>query len=142
MDKIYELIDHTADLSIKVYGKDLEELLKNCSAAMMDVICDLNTIELKNQYSVSSSGNSEEELLVNLLQELLYLHEVKKLLFCKFEFKINDNIKNREVEGNVWGEEIDFSRHDLLNDIKAVTYSDLKVEHENGKLSVKITFDI
>ena len=142
MDKIYESIDHTADLSIKVCGKDLEELLKNCSAAMMDVICDLNTIELKNQYSVSSSGNSEEELLVNLLQELLYLHEVKKLLFCKFEFKINDNIKNREVEGNVWGEEIDFSRHDLLNDIKAVTYSDLKVEHENGKLSVKITFDI
>ena len=142
MDKIYEIIDHTADLSIKVYGKDLEELLKNCSAAMMDMICDLNTIELKNQYSVSSSGNSEEQLLVNLLQELLYLHEVKKLLFCKFEFKINDNIKNREVEGNVWGEEIDFSRHDLLNDIKAVTYSDLKVEHENGKLSVKITFDI
>ncbi|TDI96478.1 MAG: archease [Deltaproteobacteria bacterium] len=142
MDKIYELIDHTADLSIKVYGKDLEELLKNCSAAMMDVICDLNTIELKNQYSVSSSGNSEEELLVNLLQELLYLHEVKKLLFCKFEFKINDNIKNREVEGNVWGEEIDFSRHDLLNDIKGVTYSDLKVEHKNGKLSAKITFDI
>jgi len=142
MDKIYELIDHTADLSIKVYGKDLEELLKNCSAAMMDVICDLNTIELKNQYSVSSSGNSEEELLVNLLQELLYLHEVKKLLFCKFEFKINDNIKNIEVEGNVWGEEIDFSRHDLLNDIKGVTYSDLKVEHKNGKLSAKITFDI
>ena len=142
MDKIYELIDHTADLSIKVYGKDLEELLKNCSAAMMDVICDLNTIELKNQYSVSSSGNSEEELLVNLLQELLYLHEVKKLLFCKFEFKINNNIKNREVEGNVWGEEIDFSRHDLLNDIKGVTYSDLKVEHKNGKLSAKITFDI
>ncbi len=142
MNKKYELVDHTADLEIKVYGKDLEELLKNCSAAMMDVICDLNTIELKNQYSVSSSGNSEEELLVNLLQELLYLHEVKKLLFCKFEFKINDNIKNREVEGNVWGEEIDFSRHDLLNDIKAVTYSDLKVEHENGKLSVKITFDI
>jgi len=142
MDKIYELIDHTADLSIKVYGKDLEELLKNCSAAMMDVICDLNTIELKNQYSVSSSGNSEEELLVNLLQELLYLHEVKKLLFCKFEFKINDNIKNREVEGFVWGEEINFSRHDLLNDIKAVTYSDLKVEHKNGKLSAKITFDI
>lgn len=142
MNKIYELIDHTADLSIKVYGKDLEELLKNSSAAMMDVICDLNTIELKNQYSVSSSGNSEEELLVNLLQELLYLHEVKKLLFCKFEFKINDNIKNREVEGNVWGEEIDFSRHDLLNDIKGVTYSDLKVEHKNGKLSAKITFDI
>ena len=142
MNKKYELVDHTADLAIKVYGKDLEELLKNCSAAMMDVICDLNTIELKNQYSVSSSGNSEEELLVNLLQELLYLHEVKKLLFCKFEFKINDNIKNREVEGFVWGEEINFSRHDLLNDIKAVTYSDLKVEHENGKLSVKITFDI
>jgi len=142
MDKIYESIDHTADLSIKVCGKDLEELLKNCSAAMMDVICDLNTIELKNQYSVSSSGNSEEELLVNLLQELLYLHEVKKLLFCKFEFKINDNIKNREVEGFVWGEEINFSRHDLLNDIKAVTYSDLKVEHKNGKLSAKITFDI
>jgi len=106
MNKKYELVDHTADLKIKVYGKDLEELLKNCSAAMMDVICDLNTIDPKNEYKVSSDGNCEEELLVNLLQELLYLHEVKKLLFCKFEFKINDNIKNREVEGNVWGEEI------------------------------------
>jgi SHS2 domain-containing protein len=139
MNKEYEIIDHTADISVKVSGKNIEELLNNCSKAMMDIICDLNTIEPKNQYKVLLSGNSEEELLVNLLQELLYLHEVNRLLFSKFELKIN---KNKEVEGTLWGEEIDFSRHDLLNDIKAVTYSGLNVEHKKGKLSAIITFDI
>ena len=75
---------------------------------MMDIICDLDTIEPTNMYTVSVSGNSEEELIVNWLQELLYLHEVKRLLFCRFELKIN---QNKKAEGNCWGEEIDFSRH-------------------------------
>lgn len=139
MNKVYEIIDHTADISVKVYGKNLEDLLNKSSAAMMDIICDLNSVKPISQYQVSSSGKSEEELLVNLLQELLYLHEVKRLLFCKFEIKINEN---NEVECNCWGEEIDFSRHELLNDIKAVTYSGLNVEYRNEELSATITFDI
>ncbi|NIP39190.1 MAG: archease [Candidatus Dadabacteria bacterium] len=139
MNKNYEIIDHTADISVKVSAKSLEELLDKSSAAMMDIICDLNTIEPRHQYKISANGKSDEELIVNLLQELLYLHEVKRLLFCKFELKINEE---KEIEGACWGEQIDFARHDLLNDIKAVTYSGLQVEHKNGELSVTITFDI
>lgn len=139
MNKSYEIIDHTADISVRVSGRDFNELLINSSLAMMDIICDLNTIEAKNKYAVKSDGNSEEQLLVNWLSELLYMHEVKRLLFSDFEIKVNEN---KEVEGICKGEEIDFSRHDLLNDIKAVTYSGLNVEHKNGLLSATITFDI
>ena len=139
MDKPYEVIDHTADISVKVSGKTLSELLMNSALAMMDIICDLGSVKPLRGFKFSATGSSYEQLIVNLLQEILYMHEVNGLVFCRFEININE--KN-EAEVTCWGEETDFSRHDLLNDIKAVTYSGLKVENINGEISATITFDI
>lgn len=139
MKELYEILDHTADVRIKVSGGNLDELLINCSLAMMDIICDLKTVEPKEKYDVSCEGGSPEELIVNWLSELLYLHEVKRMLFCECEIKVKDR---ENVAGICRGEQIDENRHDLLTDIKAVTYSGLEVKEDNGMLSCNVTFDI
>lgn len=139
MNRFYELIDHTADVRIKVSGCNMKELLTNFSLAMMDIICDLKTIEPKEEYNVRCDGGCSEELIVNWLSELLYLHEVNRMLFCEFKIKVNDG---NNVTGICRGEKIDESRHDLLTDIKAVTYSGLEVKEEDGMLSCMVTFDI
>ena len=36
--KNYEIIDHTADMGIKVYGKNLLALFLNAAEAMFDII--------------------------------------------------------------------------------------------------------
>jgi len=139
MNKKYELVDHTADLAIKVYGKDLEELLKNSSVAMMDLISNLETVkpEIKKQLVVT--GQSPEQLLVNLLQEILYIHEVENLICSEAEVKV---INKYEAQSNIYGEKIDLKRHVLLNDIKAVTFCDLNIKKEKNILTTRIVFDI
>ncbi|MFH1640350.1 MAG: archease [Candidatus Omnitrophota bacterium] len=40
MKKNYELIEHTADIGIKVKGKDLNQLFRNFALAMFDIIAE------------------------------------------------------------------------------------------------------
>jgi SHS2 domain-containing protein len=139
MHKKYDFIDHTADLSVKVYGKNLEEIFINSSTAMMDLICNINMVRPLKSININVSGSTNEQLLVNWLQELLYIHEVKNLLFCSFIIK---SITKNNVSGSIQGEEFDKSRHELLNDIKAVTYNKMDIRKVGNKYSTIITFDI
>ena len=41
----YEIIDHTADIGAKAYGKNLSEAFENAAKAMFDIITDKSEIE-------------------------------------------------------------------------------------------------
>ncbi len=135
----YEILDHTADTCIRVYGKSFEELLRNAACAMMELITDRDKVEPAVVIEIEASGEDREELLVHWLQEILFAHQVKKMVFKDFEVKLEDETR---VKGKVFGEEIDSGKHELAADIKAVTYHNLKVEAVNDKLKVDIVFDI
>jgi len=77
----YTLIDHTADIGIDVVGATLRELFTNAAFALFDIITDLSKVECTAEYNIKISGIDREQLLVNWLTELLYLHDVKNLLF-------------------------------------------------------------
>jgi SHS2 domain-containing protein len=87
MQKNYELIEHTADIGIRVKGGDLKELFKNSALAMFDIIAEKKT---ENRSPCLLAGESQvkrlvigqkadnlEELLVNWLNELLSLSSAK-----------------------------------------------------------------
>ena len=74
MKKPYELIDHTADIAIKAYGKSLSEAFENAAKAMFDIITDSSEIESVGQYDVELEAPDLEQLLVDWLSELLFIH--------------------------------------------------------------------
>ena len=37
----YKILDHTADIGVIVYGKDLKALFENAGGAFFHLICDL-----------------------------------------------------------------------------------------------------
>ena len=139
MKKNYELLDHTADISIKVKAPSLKGIFIQSSVAMMDLICNIDKVNPINSFKIDASGVSSEQLLVNWLQELLYLHEVKNYLFSKFTIR---SINRGVITGSATGEKFDSSRHELLNHIKAVTYNNLEIKKENGNFVTIITLDI
>src|SRR3990172_4544097 len=116
----YELLDHTADVCLRIYGKSFGELFENAACAMMELITDREKI------------NPSQEIEIEV-------HGVKKMVFKDFRLNL---ISETHAKGKAIGEKIDIDKHELSFDIKAVTYHNLKIEPINDKLKVDIVFDV
>ena len=135
----YELLDHTGDLGIRVWAADVKGLFQEAGRALFDIITDLDKVEAHLHQEVSVEGSGQEELLVAWLNELLYLHEVKGLLFCDVA---PTEIDDTSVKGVATGEEFDEDRHVIKTSIKAVTYHELEIKEKDGLWHAQVIFDI
>ena len=138
----YKFIDHTADVAFEVKGKTLEELFESAALALeQTMVKDLKTIKHKTKKSIKLKAKNPEELLFNFLQELIFLKDAKLLLFSKFKFKIKEN-KEYELKAEAHGEKLSPKKHELLVDVKAVTYHYYKVEKIKNSWKAFIILDV
>ena len=137
--KTYELIDHTADVGIKAYGKNLSEAFENAAKAMFDIITDKSEIESLGQCDIKLEAPDLEQLLVDFLSELLFLNSAKNLVFGFFKVEIDE--KKKCLFAHVFGEKYNISKHKIGSEIKAVTYHMLEVNNKKP-YHVQVIFDI
>ena len=135
--KKYELIDHTADVGIKAYGKTISEAFENAAVGMFDIITDNSKIDSVGQYDIQLDAPDLEQLLVDWLSELLFLNSAKNLVFSSFKVSIDE----KHLSAQVFGEEYDTSKHKMGVEIKAVTYHILEVNNKEP-FYVQVLFDI
>jgi protein archease len=137
--KQYELIDHTADVAIKAYGKTLSEAFENAAKGMFDIITDNSEIENIGQDDIELEADNLEELLVDWLSELLFLNSSNNLVFGFFKVEIDE--KKNKLSAKVFGEKFNISKHKAGAEIKAVTYHMLEVKNKKP-YHVQVLFDI
>ena len=137
--KKYELIDHTADIGVKSYGKTLSEAFENAAKAMFDIITDNSEIESVGQYNIELESTDLEQLVVDFLSELLYLNSAKNLVFGFFKVELDE--KNSKLSAVICGEKFNLSKHKIGAEIKAVTYHILEVKSKKP-YRVQVLFDI
>ena len=137
--KRYEQFPHTADIGVRVYGSSLAELFENAAFAMFDVIADLEGMKGDTVESFSLEAQNYEELLVAWLDELLYNFYTKSLIFFKFEVK---ELGEHRIKARAFGRPIGANRNRLKTEIKAATYSDLKIKKTDEGYEVEIIFDV
>jgi len=137
--KSYDLIDHTADVGIKAYGKSLSEAFQNAAKGMFEIITDKSDIENIGQYNIKLEANDLEQLLVDWLSELLYIHSTKNIVFGFFKVVLDE--KKKSLSATVFGEKLDMSKHKIGSEIKAVTYHLLEVK-KSKPCYVQVLFDI
>jgi SHS2 domain-containing protein len=135
----YRTFDHTADLGIEVYGEDQNQLFSNAGFALFDLITEADKIEVKTSLDLTVEEMNLEDLMVNWLRELLYLHQSERYLFR--DFIIHEN-SEKLLRATLKGEKFDPLRHELIREIKAVTYHQIKVAHEKEMWVSRIVFDI
>ena len=142
--RTYELIDHTADVGVKAYGKNLAEAFENAAKGMFDIITDNSEIESVGQYKINLNATNMEQLLNDWLSELLYLHSADNLVFGFFKIDLDE--KKSKLTANVCGEKFDLSKHKIGAEIKAVTYHECGIKDkliEAQKIYfAKVTFDL
>ena len=137
--KRYEQIPHTADIAVRVYGKDLKELFINAAYGMFDIIADLEGLKSSVSIDVNLEVPSKEELLVSWLDELLYNFYVKGIIFFKFDITF---LSETKLIAKAEGRHIGKNKNRLKTEIKAATYHDLTIKESNEGYSVDIVFDV
>ena len=137
--KTYELIDHTADIGVKAYGKNLSEAFEHAAKGMFDIITDNSEIESVGQYDIKLEAPDLEQILVDFLSELLFLNSAKNLVFGFIKVELDE--KNNSLSARVFGEKYNISKHKVGAEIKAVTYHMLEVKKKKP-YSVQVLFDI
>lgn len=135
----YELIDHTADVGIHVFGADIRELFENAGTALYDVLADLDSVEAVNEIKITAEGEDWADLMVNWLRELLYLWSGKQLLVNGTRV---ESISEFRLEAVLFCEPYDRKRHAIQEEIKAVTYHQLDVHETSTGWEAKIIFDV
>ena len=145
--KRFELIEHTADMGIRAYGKDMAELFINAAYGMASSMTDLEKVNPKESKDISLEAENREELLVSWLNEIIYLFASKNILFSKFEVS---EINEKHLRAKIFGEKFDTTRHQIETEFKAATYHGLKISKLKGDnstrpeeiLQAEVIFDI
>jgi SHS2 domain-containing protein len=135
--KQYELIDHTADVGVKAYGKTVAEAFEHVAEAMFDIITDKSTIDSIGEYDIQLESPDLEQLLVDWLSKLLFLNDAENLVFGKFQVTIDAN----RLSAHVFGEKYNKKKHKMGVEIKAVTYHIVQV-NQKDPIFVQVLFDI
>ncbi len=139
MKRPFEIVEHTADVGIVAYGRDVAELFANAALALFSLITDVGTIEQKLQLNVEISGEDTDSLLVEWLNELIYTFDVKRMVFGRFD--ISEMAGNR-LEAVCYGEKIDPSKHRLKLGVKAATYHMLQLDRNGDGYRARVILDV
>ena len=134
----YELIDHTADFGIRVFGKNLESLYENAAYALFDLITDISRIDGKHTLHLIIEGQDKADLMVNWLREILYLWNGREILVSDTSVHI---VSETRFQADICYDQYEKNRHEIRNEIKAVTYHKLDVKKTSKGWSGEIIFD-
>jgi len=129
----FEEIEHTADRSFHVRGKSFAQLLENAARAMHS----FSRIEGEGKNSareVEVQGVDRETLLVNWLNEILYLEQRHGEIYDRFE---TSEVNDTHLRAKVYGRCSPGGSH-----IKAVTFHNLAVSETSEGFEATVVLDV
>jgi SHS2 domain-containing protein len=135
----FEILDHTADIGLIVYGENLRALFENAGEAFFNLITDLRKVKPRVERKVVIEGESLDRLMVDWLNQLLYLHDVENLLFK--EFKV-ESVGEDGLKAIAKGEPFQERVHVIKTEVKAVTYHRIEVRQEKGRWRAQVILDL
>ena len=135
--KRFELIEHTADMGLAAYGKDLAEAFANAAYGMFSIIAELDNVKEIESRRVEINEDDIESLLFEWLNSLLYYFDVETLIFKRFDII---EFGEDHLAADCYGEKYDPSRHHLKTGVKSATYHMLEVD--KAKNRVQVIFDV
>ena len=134
-----------ADIAFEAEGSSQEELFVEAAKAVTDSMVDSAGLRADTESSIELSAPTMERLLFDWLAEIVFLKESEQLFFRDFKVTIKKREFPREhfeIQATARGERLDADRHDLRNDVKAVTMHKFELEELPGKFRARVVLDI
>ena len=139
MAKHYEVIEHTADIGIRVKARDLSGLFKAAGLAIFELSAQKLPTKDKqlHKISIGQKGADIEELFVNWLNELLSLSSAEGVIFEDLHI---EKMENNEIDAVAIGSDI--KNYKVNTEIKAATYHELSVKNDKSGWTAEVIFDV
>ena len=135
----YEIIDHTADLGIIIKGGNIKELFVNAANAMTDLMVKADIREKVAKRKLIVEGEDLPDLMVRWLSEILYLFNGEHILVSAIEI---GSISSTRLQSTLRVVSLNKGHHEILREIKAVTYHQIAVEETPHGWEARVIFDI
>ena len=138
--------EHEADMGIVGEGSDTEEAFQEAGKALFHIMVDIAGVRDREKVTFEITSESIEKLFINYLNELLFLKDSKEMFFSTFFVNIHkhnvEGLPRYRLKAKVFGEKIDVQRHFIKTEVKAATYSGLKVYDLGGKTFAECVVDV
>jgi len=135
----WETFEHQADLGLLVHGTDGPELFAEAALAFFSLVCDLDRVVERDRYELAGEAGGVEELLVDWLNDLVYLFEGEGIVCRRIEFPDWSETSYHAV---LYGETADARRHRLRDVVKAATYHGLSVSRDEAGWHARVILDV
>lgn len=135
----YTLIDHTADIGIRVRGKTQKELFEKAALALTNVIVSPGPHGKPTAVRLSVSGEDPADLLVRWMGEILYLFEGESGIVEDVHI---ETLTSNHLEAVVLVFPFDPDRDESLNHVKGVTYHQASVTEAYGRWEAFVILDV
>ena len=141
----FEFLDHTADTQVRIKGADAEELFREATRALLAVFvaCPEGSSVLPGaSRRVKLEAENGEALLVDFLNELIFLFDTQQFLSADFEVSALKLEAPSSLEGALKGEVYDPARHVVKTEIKAATFHGMEIKRTESGLEAEVVFDL
>lgn len=134
----WEHFSHDADIGLVGVGPTKAEAFRQTALALTAVVTDPNAVKPVTGVPLACSAPSDDMLLVEWLNALIYEMAVRSMLFGEFSVEIN----NGELHATAWGEPVDLDRHEPAVEIKGATLTALRVAPVSGGWRAQCVVDV
>lgn len=136
----YEILEHTGDAKIRVFGATKEELFLNALKGMGAILKSKINLPAGGQKSkirkIEVQSQDLNSLLVDFLSEVNYLRQLHHEMYETVTFH---SFSDTQLEAELEGRKVE----EFGEDIKAVTFHELDVrQNADGLWQTDIVFDV
>ncbi|MFA5351435.1 MAG: archease [Candidatus Omnitrophota bacterium] len=135
----YQLIEHTADIGIRIKSFSLAGLFKKAGIAISGLSLQRGNQKYREKHKIiiRQKASNVEELFINWLNELLSVSAVESLAFENIQInRINEYFVDAIAIGS------DIRNYKINTEIKAATYHQLKVKKNGLIWQAEVIFDV
>ena len=130
----YREIAHTADWELEIWAPNLLNLLEQAALGMYHLTGVQHSSERRIARQITLPNFESEILLIDFLNELLYLAEAESLVFDQFDMQIDGD----KLHAKLGGTKI----ISMDKEIKAATYHKLAIRKTDQGLFANVVFDV
>jgi len=135
---MWEHFAHQSDIGIRASAESLGGAFEDAAIGLTAIVTEPSLVTPAQSVSIECLGEDEEDLFFKWMSKIIFEMDVRKMLFGKYEVKIN----GLKLSAVAFGEKVNFEKHSPVVEPKAVTLNQLCVKKENGKWIVQCVVDV
>ncbi len=125
-------------MGVRGIGATKSEAFEQAALALTAVVTDPANVEPREAVEIRCEAPDDELLFAEWLNALIYEMATRKMLFSRFEVKL----EGAQLAASAWGEKSDVARHKPAVEVKGATYTQLRVARENGDWIAQTVVDV